>query len=198
MAVRSSMTNLIVRVQDLINDPAVSGADGTQFTAQKIQDALDRFVWRYSVSPMSYEITYPAGQMSYLNYLAPEGLGDWEEDVLLQNSSYTTLTPASSDYITGHWVLSTTIAPPVYLTGKSYDVYAAAAYLLTQWAAKYTLHFDASGNGASFSRSQMVTQLRAQAKEYLARKRVRPLKMKRNDLGGDSELHEHWRFRVSA
>lgn len=193
MAVRSTMANLISRVRDLIGDTA------TVLSSQQIQDALDRNVMRVRTAPMEYEVTQANGSTdSYLDYFAPCRVGEWEEDVTIQDSSYTTLTPSTSDYLTGHWVLSASTAPPVYLTGKHYNVYAAAAQCLRQWAALVKLHFDVSEQGVSMSRNQKYNALIALAREYEGKAPPRTITSKRGDIAGGDALHEYWRFRVSA
>jgi hypothetical protein len=55
----------------------------------------------------------------------------------------------------------------LYIDKNSEDLYAAAAYVLTLWAAKLAREFDFTAPEAgSFSRSQQQDMLLAQAKEY--------------------------------
>ena len=57
------------------------------------------------------------------------------------------------------------------MTGKVYDVYAAAVDLLEAWQAKVALEYNFSAEGQSFQRSQKLAQLAALAETY--RKRIR-------------------------
>src|ERR1700730_2425933 len=107
MAVRSRMANLILRVQELINDPAVSGQDGVQFTAQRVQDTLDRYVRRFRHYPMDWELSYSNTlPFSYQDYNAPFGYGDWEEDAVFQSASYAVITTDGADWISGRFHFS--------------------------------------------------------------------------------------------
>lgn len=178
------MSALITRVRKLINDTA--GAS-QRFTDDETQDALDRF--REDVRYLRLlpgETIATGGAVSYLNYYSPKGWGDWETDGVLQYSStWATLTPATSDWLTGLWTFSSNQNPDVYLTGKTYDVYGAAAFLLREWAALEKLSFDGSGSGRSFSRKQKYEMLSDLASQYERRQRPKSVRMVRSDMRPD-------------
>jgi hypothetical protein len=195
------MAALISNVRYLIGDVYADGNASQTFPDQEVQDTLDKYVTRYSTVSLPYEISYTSGAtMQYLTYLTPDGAGDWEADVLLQATNYTTITPASSDLIKGVWVLSVSTPPPVYLTGKSYDCFATAAFLCREWAALVKLHFDATDSGVSMQRHQKYDMLIALAKTYEAKRRAYGIKMNRHDLGRPqkSQQQENWQWRVSS
>lgn len=122
----------------------------------------------------------------------------WEADVVLQGNSTSThaawvvLTPAASDLIVGHWQFETSIFtsgtfpgqyPPVWATGKSFDIYAAAADLLDIWAASLaSCAFDFSSDGQSFRRSQLPQAKRDLAQAYRRNAKPRVTKMVRRDV----------------
>ena len=169
MAVRNSMAELISRLRSLVGDPA--GAD-QEFDDQSLQDHLDRH--RSEVRYLELtgaETIAPGGAVSYLDYYADRG--DWENDEKLYNSTYAELAPATSDRLTGHWTFAADQDPPVYIVGKAYDVYAAAADLLEAWAAREKLSFDFDTDGQSFKRSQKAAMLLEMAREY--RRQQRPV-----------------------
>ncbi|MDP9352940.1 MAG: hypothetical protein M3P51_15570, partial [Chloroflexota bacterium] len=85
-----------------------------------------------------------------------------------------TLTPSTSDYQEGRWTFATSTSPSVYLVGKTYDIYGAAADLLEQWAGRLADQFDVTVEGeGSYKRSQTPQRLEAQAGLY--KSRMRPL-----------------------
>lgn len=168
MAARASLAALIARVRSLIADPA--GASPV-FTDDEVQAALDN--WRTDVR---YLVLRPAetrtsGADEYLDYYA--SVGDWESDVKLYDRDYAVLTPDTSDLQIGHWTFAASTDPPVYLIGKTFDVYAAAADLLEAWAAKEKLGFDFTADGLSYSMSQKATTLLELAQKY--RRQHRPM-----------------------
>ncbi len=178
MAIRAGMAALIARVRGLIHDPA--GA-GQVFDDQAIQDALD--ARRSDVRRLELttaETIFPGGASETRDYYAERG--PWEDDVLLQGSDYATLTPETPDLMMGHWAFAKDTPPPVYLTGKTYDVYAAAADLLEAWAAKQKLAFDFSADGAKFHRSQAVGALTELAARYRRQQRPRMGRQIRGDV----------------
>jgi hypothetical protein len=178
------MASVISNVRQLIGDDYADGNAAQTFTDQKVQDVLDQYVTRYALVPMRYEVSITNGStFQWLTYLTPDGLGNWEDTALLQNASYVTLTPATSDLIAGVWTLSASTVPPVYLSGRNYDVYASAAIMCRQWAAKVKLHFDATDSGVSMQRHQKYDMLIALCKEYEAKRRAHGIRMKRHDLG---------------
>ncbi len=167
MAARPSLASLISRVRTLIDD----NASTKTFTDDEVQAALDN--WRTDVRYLVLRPaeTRTASGVEYRDYYAP--VGDWESDAALYDSTYTALTPSLSEYQAGHWAFTTSTGPPVYLVGKTFDVYGAAAELLEAWAAKLKTAYDFSADGASFNRSQQVAALLQLATDY--RKRQKPV-----------------------
>lgn len=119
---------------------------------------------------------------------------NWEPDAVLQgildDSPWKVLTPAASDYLTGYFQFQLTPFvngtapgqwPPVIITGKVYDPYAASADLLEFWAAKLALKFDVVVGGQSFKRSQAPDNLRALARTYRMQQKPKIVKMVRSD-----------------
>ncbi len=155
MATRATMGDLIARVRLLVNDPAGTSA---VFTDQEIQDALDAHRRDVRYLPLAEAPTYGAGgTVSYLEYFA--GRSNWEADAVVQDGDYTTLTPASVDYTGGIVTFATNQDPPLTMTGKTYDLYAAAADIVTAWQAKVARDYDFSAQGQTFHRSQMLRSL---------------------------------------
>lgn len=185
MTVRDSMADLISRVRDLIGDPAGSTQE---FTDQQIQNALDAHGFDHTREELSAVSSVDtAGVTTYLSYLSDEGF--WEGDVLLQTGTYQTVDDASVpvnvsavDYTLGRWGFNATMQPPVYITGRTYDVYAAAADVLELWLAKVKLDYDFLSSGRTFKRSQQIAGLESLIYRYRCRQRLITGIMVRTDM----------------
>lgn len=183
MAVRSTMATLIAQVRTLINDPA--GASQT-FDDQTIQDILDMSRVNVTYAPLKPAPTFATGTISYLDYYA--SMGNWESDVVLKQYLSTTVTPATSELIVGHWTFATSTLPPVYIaSGKTYDVYRAAADLLERWSAKWVLSYSISVDGQNLQRSQVTTALQQLARTYRAQQRPVMITARRSDIASKGQ-----------
>jgi hypothetical protein len=181
MAVRSTMAALISRVRLLINDTG-----STQyFTDQQIQDVLDatRMDMRYLV--LTPAPTYVGNTLQYLDYYAD--FTDWEDDVAFRQWLTNPVTPSSSENITGHWVFSATTLPPVYLVGKTYDVYRCAADLLERLSAQWVLRYNVNVDGQTLQRSQVAIALQNLAHTYRLKQRPHVISISRSDIAGSSQ-----------
>lgn len=183
MPVRSTMSNLIYRVRLLINDPA--GAS-QQFQDQDVQDILD--VSRADVlsQVMIPRPTYSGSTIQFLDYFTE--LGDWEDDWVIKQFLINIVTPSLAEPIAGHWQFATTTLPPCYLTGKTYDVYRAAADLLERWSARWALSYNISVDGQSLQRSGAHSMLLDLAKSYRMQARPRSLTLRRSDVRKEGHL----------
>lgn len=171
------MVELISRVRAMIGDTDVSAYT---FDDDAIQAALDenRFSAEYVVLQPVAEYQ-PGGQAVYTQYRAPTGW--WETDAALVDGNYNPLTPDSSDWMNGEWVFNAGQAPPVFIKGRYYDLNAAAADLLEEWAARLAREHDFSLGGDRFARSQMAENLREQAARYRGMAMVRVVFLQRGD-----------------
>jgi hypothetical protein len=177
MAVRTTMAALIARVRLLINDTA----GGSQiFADQDIQDVLDESRVDMRNVQLRGVPTYVGNTISYLDYYSD--LGGWEDDLVLKQYLINVVTPATSEPIVGHWTFATTTLPGVYITGKQYDVYRAAADLLERWAAKWVLAYSFTSDGQSFQRAQAATALQTLASTYRKKQRAMSIGFSRGDL----------------
>jgi len=182
MSYRTTCAGLVTRLRDLISDPVVpTGGRKPVFSNDQLQTALDRRrqVVRYlSLDPEEFRL--PGGGVAYLDYYA--GLGDWEADAKLYDSAYNELTPAASDLETGHWTFASDTLPPVYLIGKTYDLYAAAADVLEKWAAAKKLEFTFGPGSGQFVRSQQHAMILTTAAQYRAQQRPEIAHLTRSDI----------------
>lgn len=201
MPVRSSMSQIITRTRFMIQDPA-----GTSqfFADQDIQDTLDETVdfIRYEplqIAPTIVNTASTSNQPSVIFIEYMSRFQWWESDVVLQGTNTSThaawivLTPSSSDYINGHWWFEDPTTeytsptapgqyPPVFATGKVYDLYRASADLLDFWGAYLSSAYDMTTDGQSLRRSQLMTAKMALAENYRRKAKPRVAKMRRDDV----------------
>lgn len=175
---RATLADLIARLRKLVNDPA--GANQT-WNDDELQDFLDANRLDVRHVALRPETTWSDGAVTYTDYYADQG--EWESDVILEDSDGDDLTPTASNLVAGHWTF-TDQGPAVYITGKTFDLWATAADVLEAWAAKAALEFDFDTDGARFARSQKREALLAVAAQY--RRRARPVRgvLIREDLNG--------------
>jgi hypothetical protein len=172
------MTALIARIRILINDAA--GASQI-FSDDEIEDVLDESRVDVVNEALTPTITYSTTSMDYLNYYSKRG-GGWETDYTIKQNLTTTVTPSSDELIAGKFVFSSSTDPALFITGKIYDVYRAAADLLERWSAKYALSYDINVNGQTLHRSQAIKALMELAKRYRAQQRPSTTTLCRSDL----------------
>ena len=170
------MSQLIGKLRTLINDPAGEGQTFTDDDLQAFLDARRRDVRRDQLT------VEPDGDGSYREYYS--SYENWEQDAVLEDAGGNELSPASSEWLVGHWSFASSTPPPVFITGKVYDVYGAAADLLEAWAAKVALEYDVAVGDQRLSRSQKAKALLALAEQYKRRMMPTVAVMER----GDTEL----------
>ena len=173
---RTTMSALIDRVRRLINDPA--GADEV-WTDDEVQDWLDAHRDEVIEVELAYATQLVAGVTVVLEYAAE--MGGWDDDAALTDANGDTLTADSINLVAGRWTFDEHQQPPVYLTGRNYDVYAAAADALEARAAQVALAYDFSADGASYHRSQQGEALLRLARQYRGRSRPTIARMVRDD-----------------
>ncbi len=198
------MEALIAETRLMIADP-VPPTGKPQFTDQQIQDHLDN--WRDDVR---YEQLTPAPSVvnvaNNINGTADFIWADyyslyhwWETDITIQDGHFIVLTPVASDYLVGHWQFELNVFtagvvpgqyPPLFATGKTYDLNGTAAELLEFWAATAARSFDFTSDGQTFHRSQMATALLRQADYYRRKARVKTIRAVRSDLTTSSHAEQ--------
>ena len=174
------MSDLIVRTRLLMFDPASTST----FADQEIQDTLDqrRKVVRYAKLLPDPTPQQNTGVIWYLDYFA--ACAFWESDAMLFGNAWQQLSPATSDYLTGHWTFAASQVPSVWIVGKMYDVYGAAADLCEIWAAKAADQFDFTDINAKYLRSQIGAAKLALAARYRAQSWTTVIDMVREDVSG--------------
>lgn len=189
---RASMAALIAKVSLLVYDPT-----NTVFTTDQVQAALDRRreTWRQGV--LTPQPTRRAGGLDWLDYYAgdpADPITDWETDETLYDYTFTAISAAAytADELTGHWTFSSSQLLPVYLTGKTYDIYAAAADLCEIRAALTSDQYNMSNQGQSLARGQVPQNWRALAATYRRQQRLGGIAIVRSDVSDQGALGDLW------
>jgi hypothetical protein len=176
MAVRSTMSALIARVRVLINDTS-----GTPtFTDQIIQDVMDEARADIRNMPLIAKPTYSGSTIQYLDHYSK--MGGWEDDLVIKQYLTQVVTPSASEPIAGHFAFAASTLPPLYITGKIFDVYRSAADLLERLAAQWVLSYNVSVDGQSLQRGQAAIALQNLAKTYRRQQRAGTISTFRSDL----------------
>jgi hypothetical protein len=193
------MSQLITEVRKMIGDPA---GTNQQFADQDVQNRLDdsRQDIRYELLEIAPSIVNTASTNNQAETIFADYYSRyqwWDQAVILQANDTTTgaawvvMTPISSDLITGHWTFedhvftSGTVPgqyPPVFATGRVYDLYDCAASLLEFWSATLTCAYDFTSDGQTFRRSQMMDAKLKLAALYRKQAKPRTAKMTRSDV----------------
>lgn len=202
MAVRTSMLALIATTRAFVGDVATP----VDLQDQDVQDALDaaREEVRYELlSPMP-DIQPGQNGSTNANFVWASYQSDyryWENDVVLQGINTATglpwaiLSPATFEYIPGKWTMSVVLPaiatppgqfPPVWATGKVYDVYAAAAELLERRIALRSFSmFDFTADGRSMHLNQVLDRWEKLREGYVAKSWNHTVELVRSDLAAD-------------
>lgn len=183
MAVRSTMATLIARTRLLINDPA--GASQV-FQDSDIQDILDSSRSDVKNGVMIPQPTFAGSQIQFLDYYTK--LGDWEDDLVIKQYLINQVTPATSEPIAGHWTFSLSTLPPLYISGKTYDIYRASADLLERQAAMWVLRYNVNVDGQSLQRGQVTAALQNLARTYRMKQRAGAIHVIRTDIRQSGQL----------
>lgn len=182
---RATMAELITRVRLEIGDPSSASQ---QFSDVQIQDALDEhreFVRWAELDPLD-SIAPTTGALTWVVFEAP-GYGFWEADEALYSQTYVDITSQilTPERIAGRWTFTASQLPPVYITGKTYDLYRSCADLLQIYASALARRYDFSRGNQSYSRSQEREAMLELRKTFLARARVSTGSFVRGDEMGN-------------
>lgn len=166
----------------MIGDALEDGADcPPDWSDDRLQTALDqrRTDARY-LQLLSPDTWVPGGGVVNLDYYAP--YGDWEEDALLTDGQGHPLTPSAVEYQCGHWVFAAHTQPPVYVSGKWFDLYAVAADVLEQYAATHKGAYTFSPGAGNYTRSQLFSQPLVLAARYRSMQQPETVRLIRSDV----------------
>lgn len=175
---RETMDALLAKLRLMVNDPL--GAT-QRFSDDALQDALDanrEDIRQMELAPA--DTIGLGGVTSYLDWFAPCG-GAWESGVVLQNGSWATLTATTSELLAGVWHFAAPQNAPMYVTGRLFDLYAAAADVVELKMAAAAEEFDFSADGGSYSRSQKLRGLQTLAERHRSLQRPSKAVLMRGD-----------------
>ena len=195
------MSQIIARVRFMIQDPSGSSQF---FQDQDIQDTCDETVdfIRYEPLQIAPTIVNTASTSNQPTVIFIEYFSRyqwWESDVVLEGTNISThaawivLTPTESDLINGHWFFQPSSTeftspivpgqyPPVFATGKVYDLYRASADLLEFWGASLAGAYDVTADGQSLRRSQLMQAKLTLANSYKRKAKPKVAKLVRDDV----------------
>lgn len=175
--VRASMTDLIDVLRGLAHAGTEDFTIGIKeyWSDEQLQTILDRYRANLREAELvSHPITNSGGTPEYKEYSSYAG---WYETTSEGGSAtfvitdgiggITPLTSYTPKYETGLVTFDDDQEGSArYVTGQSYDVYAAAADVWEQKAAHYATQIDFSTDGHKITRSHIVTQCENMAKKY--------------------------------
>src|SRR5260221_3555512 len=179
MPVRPSMAANILRVRKLIFDPA---SVNQQRSDQDIQDVMDEGRVDGVNGSMIAKPVFSGNTVLYLDYFTE--LGGWEDDYVLKQYLTLPVTPSTVEPIAGHFQFATTTLPPIFITGKLFDIYRSAADLLERWSASWVMSYTVNVDGQSLQRGMVAPAMQALAKTYRRQQRAGTISMTRSDLAG--------------
>jgi hypothetical protein len=180
---RVGMATLINQVERLINDSA-----NAFWSADQVQDGLDRNRRDVHQAQLGYVTTQTSSGTQYLSFFYGRNLrnryGNWASDLVIYDSSYADVTSGfTPDYITGLFVrTSTSLNPPAFITGASYDLYGAAVYLLTEKLASVAPNYAFSAGGQSFSANQEYEMWAKLLEQHTRKMRAQTVGLHRADF----------------
>jgi hypothetical protein len=131
--------------------------------------------------------TFSGSAIQYLNYFAD---GNWEDDYVLKQYLTVTVTPSSVETIVGRFTFSSNVFPPVFITGKNYDLFGSAADLLERQQAKWILAYSFSSSGSNFQRGQVVQNIAILVKQYRMKQRAGSISMVRADVNQGLDVND--------
>lgn len=164
-----SLWELISQVKSLIND------DGRAFTDYEIGLQL--------IQNRTYQSKLELTRLSDTMYQA--SVKYWDDSVVLSNWAGETVIPNDKQLIAGYFGLAEPESA-LYATGWTYDVYFAAAELLTIWAGQLEGEIESfSSDGSSYKFASGIQSKLKLAEEYKRKSyqfgAIKTAKMVRND-----------------
>lgn len=184
---RAGMTDIIARVRALTGaGTAAWTVDGAGHPSDdEIQDALDRNALDLHQAPIVFrEDTTAGGTVAWT--VADIGWRHLEAGTAFAIEDNLGAARGTTGYTLdaqrGVVTFTTDQAgTSLYVTGRSFDVHAAAAEILEQWAAAESVSFDFTSDASRFQRSQKAEALREQAGVQRRRARPRGARIVRGD-----------------
>lgn len=185
MAIRSGMIDLVSQYRSYVQE---SGT--TIFSDDRIQQILDSNVQHFTQLPLYNAPYYLNGTVVYYDYYVDKTFleGTATSTVRVYNTSGTTVTNYSSDFINGRFIFNVdTRGSAYYITGKSFNFFKAVSEGWKEKAAYYSTQFDFKVEGREYKKSQLVKSCLDMAKEFESKSTAIMHSIDRGDMFG-SEL----------
>jgi len=189
--VRAGMRDLITSLRGMTatgyEDYKVAGQ--YYWTDKQLQDKLDRYRSDFIEEDL-YSIQQTRnGTTYYLEYRSQwgnlESVDSGTSVFKLDDAAGTNIagTAWSADYTRGVITFNNdTLGSSLFLTGRSYDLNAAAADVWQQKAAHYAVAYDVSSDMQTLKRSQLMAQARQMAEYYAGQSRPQAVNVMRGDM----------------
>jgi hypothetical protein len=161
----TTLDALVDRVRRLIGDPA--GPD-QHFDRDEIEETMNRYRYDAVRYPLHYVLA-PSGSGAERVYTT---LGWWAADTILKTGAGTVVTPNTIDAMSGSWSFTAPQIYPLYATGRTFDLYAAAADLLESWSAILSREHSVQIGDIKLERGQKRASLMELAKLYQGKRRI--------------------------
>jgi hypothetical protein len=202
---RASMSQLIALVR--LKTGFASGGTPA-FTDDNVQDVLDahRADIRYELMTPAPDIQPGQSGSAVANFVWAVYLSEfqyWESSLVIQgldvvtNKPWVVLTPVSAENIPGKFAFAVELPsiatppaqfPPVYATGKVYDIFRASGELLLMGIAQLAFNlFDITSDGRTMRLQQIVTTWQKLADMYFAQAWPTTTKLYRSDIAPGAE-----------
>ena len=171
---RASMADLIsiMRTQ-FLDDPNALVFDDIQIQTALDLHRLDLFQEKLDQA----DDVQPSRIIFWRDFYS--GRNYWEADAQLQDHNFAYVTADVAEPLIGHWHFNTSQIIPLYVTGKTYDMYAAAVDLLMQWKSKLKLQVDFVDASRNYQRTQRIRAIDGLIKTYRSRMRLRTIRQTR-------------------
>jgi hypothetical protein len=167
---RESMAEVIARLRAEVGDEDEGGDTSPHWTDEQLQDFLDARRTDALLAELRAYESYVAGSVVWLDYFTPRGM--WEADAALFDVSRTAIDAVeyAADLVLGHWTFAASRTPPLYVTGRCYDIHSSAADVFEAWASGEKFRHVYSGDqGESSGPSRRSDELAALAQEQRRR-----------------------------
>jgi hypothetical protein len=193
MAARNGMSTLIRQVRQMTNagtvDYTIAGT--AYWTDDQVQEVLDSHRLDINFEMMKIEPSYVAVSPNVEYHTYCTNWGSLEQPTTTGGTVFAIQTSDGTEkgtaLYTGDWNRGVFVFTAdqkgiaLYMTGRSYDVNAAAAEIWGQKAAQYGMAYDVSTDNHSLKRSQMIAQALLMAQFYASRARLGSIPIGRSD-----------------
>lgn len=178
---RPTTHNLILQLRTLIGD---QNPEEQVWSDDQLQANLDERKISVTYLVLTPNETYKPGgaETERLLYFAP--CGNWELGAQLYDRNFNPITASQVNLESGEWVFVEDRPEPVYLTGSTFNLWAAAADTLESWAAQEKLSHDLVASGKDLKESQKFQMLLNLANQY----RQKAGKWAGNSLSGRGDM----------